>query len=82
MASPLFFVYHIDAVFFYRLPVSELNQIRGCDSTEDLGIDDCSTDPSLPTACPVDGTADEGSDLKSAIRFFLNVSNEPRHPVN
>ena len=49
-ASPLSFVYHIDAIFFYRLPVSELNQIRGCDSTEDLGIDDCSTHPSLPTA--------------------------------
>jgi hypothetical protein len=32
----------------YRL--TELDQVRGCDSTEDLGIDDCSTHPSLPTA--------------------------------
>ena len=54
----------------YRL--TELDQMRGCDSTEDLGIDDCSTDPSLPTACPVDGSTDEGSDLQSEIRFFLS----------
>ena len=77
-ASPLSFVYHIDAIFFYRLPVSELNQIRGCDSTEDLGIDDCSTHPSLPTADCLSGWRFDWwrfwsaiCNLKSEIRFFL-----------
>ena len=77
-ASPLSFVYHIDAIFFYRLPVSELNQIRGCDSTEELGIDDCSTHPSLPTADCLSGWRFDWwrfwsaiCNLKSEIRFFL-----------
>jgi len=71
----------------YRL--TELDQIRGCDSREDLGIDDCSTHPSLPTAdcrLPVRLTVRLMKvlicNLKSEIRFFFKVSNEPSHPVN
>ncbi len=55
------------------------------DSTEDLGIDDCSTQhPSLPTACPVDASTDEGSDLQSAIRITSDdvlANSKPRKGV-
>ena len=60
----------------YRL--TELDQVRGCDSTEDLGIDDCSTHPSLPTADCLSGWRFDWwrfwsaiCNLKSEIRFFL-----------
>ena len=47
---------------------------------EDLGFDDYSTHPSLPTACPVDAsTTNESSDLQSEIRLKISAMT---HPVN